>query len=550
MLHTDHPALGNSVSTTEISYHTGRCRGGSLGFSGVPVRQDLAEPGCIDLVRLVCKGVPVVIRPTWAVRNAALFILVCTVATFFTVTSGEAAADDTGWLVTEVRGARLIFRPSQNGERGAIFAVMMAGRGHERENEAHCAHIAEHMVFANQVGSVLSVREWLGSLKGALYNGWTGWDHTQFEVVVPDVHIPEALRRLVRAMFPESMDRADYEREMRNLLVPQVRHMTGQEVAGALNFAMDSLYRGTPYDSRIFDVAVESVRPETVLEWMRREYSPGRLIVVVTAKVDQKDLQEALDSVLQTVTPGPGPRIPEARLDPPEFITGRIEEAGGPLFVVGFGVDELPAEDHLPVHLLLYLAQSRILTKDVPGLEVHDALPNGSGVVTATTRSAFLVYRLKDVTDPPRGTMKLDASQTAATLERLVRDTLSELVSGDLGGELEKIPEGSAETPSLPIEIPSTLLDAFARGIQEIPGPGHISRSEDLESLLSPEGVPVLASAAEKHLPRVKVMVAYLEPGSRLSRALSWIAVVFAIIAATVTVTLYLRRRSRPKAGT
>jgi len=331
----------------------------------------------------------------------AAIALICTAIMLLQPRPVISSASTGEFSVTEVRGAKLVFRESGHDEIGSIFAVMLAGHAQQTDDEAHCAHIAEHMVFHNPVGGTLSLQEWIRLLKGppaSKYNGWTGWEHTQFEVSVPNRCIPEALRRLVQGMFPVAINKNAYELQMRERLRKELNYMTHDELSGSANFIISSFYRETPYDTKVFDVPIESVPQEKVLAWMKREYSPQRLIIVVVAKTQKQELIRALDSALEAVSPGLKPSTPEVRLNPPEFVTRKIPLARERIFIAGFGVDNVSDEDHLPLSVVLSLAQRRILAKEVPGLEVYPGLI--SGLCTATTRAVFVAYHGKAMGGP------------------------------------------------------------------------------------------------------------------------------------------------------
>jgi len=457
---------------------------------------------------------------------------ICTAVMFLQLHPVISSAAAGEFSVTEIGGAKLMFHESGHDEIGSIFAVMLAGHAHQRDGEAHCAHIAEHTVFHYPVEGTFSLQEWIGTLKGpptSQYNGWAGWDHTQFEVCVPNQYIPEALRRLVQGMFPAAIDKDAYELQMRERLGRELKYMTQDELSGSANFIISSFYQGTPYDTKVFDVPIESVPQEEVLAWMKREYSPQRLIIVVVAKTQMQELIRALDSTLQGVSLGLKPTTPEVRLNPPEFVTRKIPLAREPIFITGFGVDNVSPEDHLPLAVVLSLAQRRILAKEVPGLEVYQGLT--SGMSTATTRAVFVAYHGKAMDGTQSD--EQDIPKIKVVLTGLVRNVLSDLVSGGLTSDevQELLKESTGTLPSVE-GIPSTLIEAWQRGIKEVPG--VVSDVGSLKELSSEEALSVIASTAQKYLPRIKLMIAQVEPGNAAARGRSvplWSVMAFVLIA-------------------
>lgn len=126
----------------------------------------------------------------------------------------------------------LMRQTDEYGDQASIFAIMLAGHGQQKPSETHCAHVAEHTVFRNPAKDESALGDWVGKVNSSNklawlpYNGWTGVDHTQFEVTVPSEYIPEALERLLGGLFPESVDKTAYDKEMNSRLKNELQYMT------------------------------------------------------------------------------------------------------------------------------------------------------------------------------------------------------------------------------------------------------------------------------------------------------------------------------------
>ena len=232
-------------------------------------------------------------------------------------------------------------------DEASVFAIMLAGNGHQKEAETHCAHVAEHMVFRNPTVGGVSLGDWVskpGTGTGVvqtLYNGWTGPDHTHFEITVPGWLIPEALTRLVAGLFPDGIETAAYEKELGSRLKPELEYMTTNSVAAPYHQFNTCFYQATPYSQRIFEVPVAKVESARVLEYMKREYSSSRLIVVLVGDFDKDAVLDVLEDALEGVPTEPKPVVPDVRLAPASFTSFRCESVKHPIYVIGVGVDSI-----------------------------------------------------------------------------------------------------------------------------------------------------------------------------------------------------------------
>jgi len=86
----------------------------------------------------------------------------------------------------------------------------------------------------------------------------------------------------------------------------------------------------------------------------------------------------------------------------------------------------------------------------------------------------------------------------------------------DRDGMARELLKGSTGTQPSISGIPSTLVEAYQRGIQEVPG--LVPDTGSLEQLNSPQAVSAIASGAQKYLPRAKLMIAQVEPGDAVAR--------------------------------
>lgn len=376
----------------------------------------------------------------------------------------NAAEPPSGFLAYEVHGARLLIKTETGGDRGSIFAVMRAGTGDQAPDETHCAHIAEHTVFRNPLGGgTRSLADTVVAWQG-LYNGWTGPDHTQFELSVPHRNIPDALRVLIRALFPAGIDESAFRQELEGRLKSELEYMTTNERAAPFNALRLRLLANTAYGEQLFAVPVTGVPRERVLSYMRREYSPQRLLLVVVANVDAFAVMEVAGRELELIPQGKVPKARLTRLDPLPVQELTLPKVDRPLVLVGLGVGGVTDED-FPYLLLAYALLMEKLPDGVPlGLKLDPQLCGPLPVQGA----ACLMVGYEAAAAPGA-----KAGELAPAAIHHVGDRLARLRSEMTDREVTKLLEsmaGPEQPPELPQNIPASLYEAYRVGIATVPG--------------------------------------------------------------------------------
>ncbi len=412
------------------------------------------------------------------------------------VAAGSGGPPD-GFREWQVRGVRLLFKTPGAATQGAIFAVMRVGAAEQRADETHLAHVAEHMVFRNPLGDGRSLGQVLSEW-GGTYNGWTGPYHTQFEIVVPDERIPEALGKLVEALFVTVVDEQAFGKEMSDRLERELRYMTTTPLAASLNAFRQQLFRGTPYEERLFEVPVTAVTAAGVAAFMAREYSPERLVVTVVAEVEEAALVEALTAALATVPSGKSPTQRQISLAPPPFERLSLRALDRPLIMVGLGFDGIEDEEDA---CLLTVAFGLVLSRVVPppgfGLEPQLSGPiplEGARYLAAT----FVADRRPAAADPERA---------AREALRAVRDAAESLAAtGPHEGELMPLLQAREHRPALPSGVPPSLVEALLAGMTQLPGQ-YFLPPDFLAGLELPEMSTRIAETLRSYLPEAKPTV-------------------------------------------
>ncbi len=373
-----------------------------------------------------------------------------------------------GFQVYEASGVTVWIKTVTGSSQGAIFAVMRCGTGDEEPGETHCAHVAEHMVFRNHLADrALSLAQAVDQWKG-LYNGWTGPDHTQFELTVPHDHIAEAAGLLMEALFPARIAVQAFEMELNGRLQNELQYMTTNGVAAPLNAIRSTMLAGTVYGEDIFASAVTDVTSDQILEYMQREYSPRRLLMVVISAADHASVVDTIGRQLTHVSAGEEPEQRTTRLDPSPVRDLRLREVGQPLVLVGAGVGEVDEAVQPYLTFAYMLAMGRL----------GDRLPSGYALDAQTcgimpVQGAVCVqvgYRLTRGKSDSVAAGELAAAPMESLAQELNR-LPTEVTEEDIAAALEAI-NAPPDLSQLPAGVSPHLYEAWQIGIATVPGAG------------------------------------------------------------------------------
>ena len=405
-----------------------------------------------------------------------------------------------------------------NGE-ASVFAVMLAGHGYQKPDETHCAHVAEHMVFRNPTLDGIALSDWvseLGTGNGevqAIYNGWTGPDHTHFEITVPGEHFPEALTRLVAGMFPDSIEPAAYSDEMNTRLKPELGYMTTNPVAAPLNAFNAQFYRSTVYCEPIFDVWVGQVKRGNVLDYMKREYSSSRLVITLVGDFDKEAALNAISDAIKEVPLEPVPVVPKVRLNLPPVTSFKCEQAKRAVCMLGVGVDAIDDDDVPFVSAIMSIASGRLWSHPPDGFCVSESL---SGTLqTAASQGLMVSY------EATRRIGRSELEAQAEMLSQAARVIFSSLAAeGPAREEVAELSAGLVEEGAefdVPGHLPRTLFEAWLRGIREIPGIGMQPFQTPMKGMSEEELTAALRDTVSRYRERLQFTVVIVEPGSMFS---------------------------------
>lgn len=269
---------------------------------------------------------------------------------------------------TAYRGATIVQGQPSDPSQAAIIAIMLAGTADQTAEEAHCAHIAEHMVFQSrqpgQPSLIDQVADWGGTL-----NGHTALDYTEFEVSLPTEHTLTAIEQLLAALFATDYDPVVYQRELTGYMRVELAGMTRRYPTAVHNAFRQAVFAGTTYAEQLFTLDVTTVPAERVADWQRREYGTERLVLVVNSAVPGEQVQAAVERALAAAPAGQPPRTPAVQLDPPAEATMGLVGLGAGRTVLGLAVNGVDPADRDYLALVLHLLQQQLANAFIQGVK-------------------------------------------------------------------------------------------------------------------------------------------------------------------------------------
>lgn len=263
---------------------------------------------------------------------------------------------------SKVRGVTVYFRKAES-DSCAIAGIIEAGIGDQKPDEAHCAHMAEHMVLNYPLKTGTSLTRILSdasSQGSTYYNGYTGLDSTIFWLAAPNPSLPSVLTAFLDSLFSHPIVKdAAWDNEIKRSS-REVSNITTHEIHATANRARLALLKGTPYAEKMFETPLSAVTPEAVSEFMKREYSPQRLTLVIAGDWEEEAVLEIIELGLEGIEPGNPPANRQISLSPDAYSILRLPSVQNERLTVIFGVDHVVPDDRLALIALWTAVASRL----------------------------------------------------------------------------------------------------------------------------------------------------------------------------------------------
>ncbi|HHY10834.1 MAG TPA: insulinase family protein [Firmicutes bacterium] len=445
-----------------------------------------------------------------------------------------------------IGGVRVLLLSAEEFDGDAtIFGVMRVGHGHQREGEAHCAYLAEQLIFKNPVVGRCSLDTWVSghgaaNRSNSLWSStisWTANDYTQFTVIVPGRSLPGAIRHLFNALFPAEIKQETFDKLTNLDLKVRLQVMAADEARSVENAFLDHFYQGTPFLKRVLEVSANDVTSDTVLAFMQREYALSRLTLVIAGDFEKEAAWAALNDAVSNRPQGPGPSYPTVDFSGiPSTAKAECELVDGPRFVLGIGLAAVPKEEQSLFLLSLQFLYSRLVNGLPGGWRVLKTEQNLD--VSNHSQLLYIAYEVEP-TLLEEGTDKLAAQLLAAAK----KETAALAAAGPTSAEIELYEAALHEMEAADFGLNSYSI-AFKRGVQELPGQAELPFSK--EEL--PAALQKLVQGLAEDLVYTVLIVEPPAPKSKIKPAVLALTAAGLGIAAAAVVLVLTRRKGRQAA--
>lgn len=180
-------------------------------------------------------------------------------------------------------GLTVILEPNSAAPVAAINVWVKVGSSCERDDERGLAHFHEHMLFkgTNKLGPGELASEVESA--GGRINAYTSFDQTVYFIVSGARSLGRSIDLLADSVTDSVFDPAELDREI-EVVVEEIRRSKDNpsDVAGKRLF--ETAYKKHPYGFPILgtEKSVRAFTREKVLNFYRKWYVPGNMVVVVT----------------------------------------------------------------------------------------------------------------------------------------------------------------------------------------------------------------------------------------------------------------------------
>ncbi|HLD17981.1 MAG TPA: pitrilysin family protein [Patescibacteria group bacterium] len=175
-------------------------------------------------------------------------------------------------------------------EAVTVLVLCRVGSRYEPSHLAGASHLIEHMLFkgTRRWPTALEISRQLDAI-GAEYNAYTDKDVTGYYVKADASHLPLAARILSEMLWQSRFAPHELARE-RGVVLEEIKMYQDHPAAQAEMLLEEMVFEGNALGREIAGSpeTVRSLRCSDLLAFHRRAYQPGRLVVAVAGKVDQR----------------------------------------------------------------------------------------------------------------------------------------------------------------------------------------------------------------------------------------------------------------------
>lgn len=195
-------------------------------------------------------------------------------------------------------GVRIITEEMPQVRSVSIGLWVRVGSRFEEESLAGVSHFIEHMMFKGTKNrTARQIAEALDSVGGQI-NAFTAKEYTCYYARVLDNHLDVAVDVLSDMFFNSLFQPTEIEKE-KNVILEEIKMYEDTPDDLVHDVFIAGLWPGHPLGRPIIGhrETVASLRPEKLVEFYRRHYTPDSLVVAVAGNIDHRRVVERLTPV-------------------------------------------------------------------------------------------------------------------------------------------------------------------------------------------------------------------------------------------------------------
>ena len=213
-------------------------------------------------------------------------------------------------------GLRILLLPIAGARSASVGVWVAAGSRHEEARQQGISHFIEHMLFkGTSRRSARAISEEMDMLGGNV-NAYTSRQYTRYYAQCLGDNAVQALDILCDMLTSSRLDREEMERERGVILDEMAMYEdSGEDVAHEALCA--AVWPGSPLGRTICGLpeTVRALTPDDLRGYMRRHYTPDRMVAVAAGEFDREGVLRLLRDTLGALRRGEG----APALDAPAF---------------------------------------------------------------------------------------------------------------------------------------------------------------------------------------------------------------------------------------
>ncbi len=213
----------------------------------------------------------------------------------------EFAPIEKAQVTTLPNGLTVLIKEDDRFPLANIRLFVHAGAAYEKQGQEGISHLLEHMVFkgTKKRAPGESARA-IESVGGSL-NAGTSWDYTVYYVEVPDTQWQLGLDVVTDMAFNPTISPKELASEKKVVLAELER---GEDQPGSKLFKTlcSMVFKGSHYEWPIIGYrdTVEAITARDIHKYVDQLYQPQSMLLVVTGKVDEKQVLAEAEKLLGT----------------------------------------------------------------------------------------------------------------------------------------------------------------------------------------------------------------------------------------------------------